>query len=82
MARLIHFDRLQSNGHLRRPEKLFGPIDRELENLPAQTSFVFLCFTNRCGSNFLAELLASSGKYNLTEELLNRPVVRTVEQRH
>ena len=33
--------------------------------------FVFLCFTNRCGSNYLAELLASTGALNRAEEVFN-----------
>ena len=32
---------------------------------------IFLCFTNRCGSNFFAESLASSGKFNLGKEVYN-----------
>ncbi|WP_459677109.1 Stf0 family sulfotransferase [Acidisoma sp. 7E03] len=33
--------------------------------------FLFLCFTNRCGSNYLAELLASTGALNRPEEVFN-----------
>lgn len=33
--------------------------------------FVFLCFTNRCGSNYLAELLASTAALNRAEEVFN-----------
>lgn len=33
--------------------------------------FLFLCFTNRCGSNYLAELLASTGRLNRPEEVFN-----------
>lgn len=31
----------------------------------------FLCFTNRSGSNYLAELLASTGTFNLAGEIFN-----------
>ena len=34
-------------------------------------SFVFICFTNRCGSNFLAETLASDQTFNLGAESYN-----------
>lgn len=33
--------------------------------------FLFLCFTNRCGSNYLAELLAATGVLNRPEEVFN-----------
>ena len=34
-------------------------------------SFVFLCFTNRCGSNFIAQTLASDGRLNRASEWWN-----------
>lgn len=37
--------------------------------------FVFLCFTNRCGSNYLAELLASTGAVNRAEEVFNAETI-------
>ncbi len=33
--------------------------------------FLFLCFTNRCGSNFVAETLASNGSLNVASEWWN-----------
>ena len=39
--------------------------------LDPELRFVFLCFTNRCGSNYLAELIASSGQLNPAEEVFN-----------
>lgn len=37
--------------------------------------FLFLCFTNRCGSNFLAELMAASGRLNRAEEVYNADTI-------
>lgn len=36
-----------------------------------ETEFLFIGFTNRCGSNFLAEALASGGSLNVASEFLN-----------
>lgn len=36
---------------------------------------VFICFTNRCGSNFLTDLLASTGKLPRGGEFFNAPTV-------
>jgi trehalose 2-sulfotransferase len=33
--------------------------------------FLFICFTNRCGSNYLAHLLASTGRLNEAGEFFN-----------
>lgn len=42
---------------------------------------VFLCFTNRCGSNFVAEQLASTGKLPRARESFNWPAVLKFSQR-
>lgn len=36
---------------------------------------VFICFTNRCGSNFLADLLAATGKLPRAGKYFNAPTV-------
>ncbi len=36
---------------------------------------VFICFTNRCGSNFLGDLLAATGQLPRSGEFLNAPTV-------
>lgn len=60
-------------------EKYFG-----VDHLIARTDFeidcpdiVFICFTNRCGSNFLGELLNATGKFNKAREFLNHDVVKS-----
>lgn len=47
--------------------RLDGLLPPELLGL----GFVFLCYTNRCGSNFVAEAMASGGSMNLAAEFLN-----------
>lgn len=37
----------------------------------AGLEFIFLCYTNRCGSNYLSEALASDGQLNLATEIFN-----------
>jgi LPS sulfotransferase NodH len=55
--------------------RLFGaapprsPIDPSL-------NFLFVCFTNRCGSNYLAHLIASTGLLNVAEEVFNASTVQ------
>jgi LPS sulfotransferase NodH len=62
--------------HHRDPlQSVFGPspptgvIDPSLK-------FLFICFTNRCGSNYLAQLIASTGVLNVAEEVFNAPTVQ------
>jgi LPS sulfotransferase NodH len=72
---------LARNEHLLRIEEYFGPMAREPADLPGGVSYVFLCFTNRCGSNYLAELIASNGCYNRAGEILNWPSVLEIARR-
>ena len=44
------------------------PLDPALYE---DVSFVFICFTNRCGSNFIAQTLASDGRLNVASEWWN-----------
>jgi LPS sulfotransferase NodH len=77
----VRLPALNANEHLERVETHFGPLKREPAVFPPDLSFVFLCFTNRSGSNFLAELLASGGAYNRAGEILNWDVIREVARR-
>ncbi len=60
-----------NNDHLKNIEDFFGSITPGAIKIPTGTKFIFLCYTNRCGSNYVAELFASSGAYNLAGEDLN-----------
>jgi LPS sulfotransferase NodH len=43
--------------------------------MPPDVDVLFLCFTNRCGSNYLAHLLATTGAFNEAGEYFNSPTV-------
>jgi len=53
----------------------FGPLRPELGWTPPDLDVLFLCFTNRCGSNYLAHLLATTGAFNEAGEFFNAPTV-------
>jgi LPS sulfotransferase NodH len=74
--RPLYYPRLEYNPHIIRLTNHFGDVVSQPASIPPNTSFVFLCFTNRCGSNYLAELFSSSGKYNLAGEDLNWDTVQ------
>jgi hypothetical protein len=51
--------------------------------LPSAIRFVFLCFTNRCGSNHLGDLLGSTGIFEPPLESLNAGAVLSLcRERH
>jgi LPS sulfotransferase NodH len=56
-------------------EQAFGPLRPEPGWVPPDVDFLFLCFTNRCGSNYLAHLLATTGAFNEAGEFFNAPTV-------
>jgi len=56
-------------------EAAWGPIRPELGWQPPDLDYLFLCFTNRCGSNYLAQLLATTGAFNEAGEFFNAPTV-------
>jgi LPS sulfotransferase NodH len=50
----------------------------EARLLPPSLRFVFLCFTNRCGSSYLGEILSSTGIFNPVEEPFNFDEVQPI----
>jgi LPS sulfotransferase NodH len=60
--------------------RLFGPNPPACAIDPA-LKFLFICFTNRCGSNYLAHLIASTGVLNVAEEAFNESTVRDHAER-
>ncbi len=42
---------------------------------PPGVDVLLMCFTNRCGSNYLAHLLAATGSFNEAGEFFNAPTV-------
>jgi hypothetical protein len=63
-----------NNPHLAVAREKF-PIGWDDAVLP-EVQFLFLCFTNRCGSNYLAEALASDGCLNVAGEYFNADTMR------
>ncbi len=56
-------------------EARFGGLRPEPGWRPPARPIVYLCFTNRCGSNYLAQLLASTGAFNEAGEFFNAETV-------
>jgi LPS sulfotransferase NodH len=61
-------------------DALFGPVPSR-SPLDPSLKFLFVCFTNRCGSNYLARLIASTGVLNVAEEVFNAPTVQEHAER-
>jgi LPS sulfotransferase NodH len=53
-----------------------------LLNLRPGLRFCFICFTNRSGSNYVAEAMASTGELNLAGEIYNWDMVLNVSRKH
>lgn len=70
-TRRLYVPSPRTNEHLDRVRAHFGKLDYAPADLPSGVSFVFFCFTNRCGSNYIAELMASGGLMPLAGENLN-----------
>jgi trehalose 2-sulfotransferase len=67
-------------GHLARIGETLDIGSHEPLAVADDLRFCIVCFTNRCGSNFLAEVMASSGQLNLAEEVFNWDVVRAAAE--
>jgi LPS sulfotransferase NodH len=63
------------NPHRDRLIAAFGPLRPDPGPVPTDLDFLFLLFTNRCGSNFLAQVLASTGRFNEAGEFFNADTV-------
>ena len=66
---------LADNPHRAQLEAGFGPSVPDPAFVPPDLDFLFLLFTNRCGSNYLAQALASSGWFNEAGEFFNADVI-------
>ncbi len=78
----IRFPELPDNVHLRGLTALFGDLAVPAAAIPPHAAIVFLCYTNRCGSNFLADALHSTGRFNLADEMLSCDEVARDVRRH
>ncbi len=59
------------NIHRDELSRYFGELKRQVHTIRPDIRFLFVGFTNRCGSNYVCEALASSGVLNLGEEFYN-----------
>ncbi len=66
---------LQRDPHAAAFDVQLAPRDGGQVELPAPMRYVFIVFTNRSGSTFLSELLASTGFFNYGHEFLNQETV-------
>jgi LPS sulfotransferase NodH len=74
---------LPQNPHLAGALSLFGgSIAVPADAIPPHDLVLFLCFTNRSGSNHLAELLAATGRFNLAGESFNAEVIAADTHRY
>lgn len=60
----------------------FGSAPLDPVALPSNCRFVFLCFTNRCGSAYLGDLLQSTGVFAQAGESLNAGEVLSESEAH
>lgn len=74
--------RLARNPHLEQLAGYFGGIAPQAADIPDTLEFILLCFTNRSGSSYLAELLASDGLLPLAGENLNAETVIEHSKKH
>lgn len=66
---------LKANPHLAIAKQLFADRQTPAFVPPDGMRFVFICYTNRCGSNLVAELIGSDGRYPVAREDLNRKAI-------
>ncbi len=78
LSRLLHLD----NPHRDRLAAYFGALDRTIRPPRNEIAYLFILFTNRCGSNYLAQLLASTGRFNEAGEYFNAETVLHHARRH
>jgi LPS sulfotransferase NodH len=54
----------------------FGSLAPRFDFIPPRINYLLVLFTNRCGSNFLSQILASTGWFNEAGEFFNAETVR------
>ncbi|MDD2878430.1 MAG: Stf0 family sulfotransferase [Acidiphilium sp.] len=81
LARKIFFPKTPINDHLTNIAQYFGHVRYAPALIPDEVKFIFLCYTNRSGSNLLAEILASNKRLPLAGENLNFDTVIEHAQR-
>lgn len=67
----VYCPEIADNEHLQKISGYFGGLERRPAEIPSDITFIFICFTNRSGSNYLAELLTSDQTLPEAGENLN-----------
>src|SRR5438552_256405 len=61
--------------HLDAVQAYFGKVTPASTGVRDDIKYIFICFTNRCGSNFIANSICSSGYLNLAGEFFNADAI-------
>lgn len=72
----------RANAHRMAVEQEFGEIVSRAVDLPADIVFLFICYTNRCGSNHLSDILAATRHFRRAREVLNGEEIVTAARSH
>ena len=73
---------LANNPHRAQLAAELGPSRPDRAFVPPDLEFLFILFTNRCGSNYLAQALASTGRFNEAGEFFNADVITVHARRN
>jgi len=76
----MEFPTTPENVHLLTARAIFGRLD--LSAVEGIGTLILLCFTNRCGSWLLADLLGTSGRIGIAGECLNGDEMARTAERH
>lgn len=68
--------------HRRAAQQAFGSLSDDVDERPNVDRTILICFTNRSGSTYLGELLASTGRVGKAREFLNAPMVERISREH
>jgi LPS sulfotransferase NodH len=89
MSKPLHINGFWPDPHQIRIDEYFSSIPAEMEGIISTFKYIeqvrliyFICFTNRCGSNLLAQSLASDGQLKQAGENLNFDTVIAQSERH
>ena len=63
------------NSHLEEIISYWGPLNADRSFIPPAVNFIFLLFTNRCGSNYFSQALSSTGYFNEGGEFFNSETI-------
>jgi LPS sulfotransferase NodH len=67
--------RLDVNSHLIELISGLGPLKTESGFIPPDLNFLFILFTNRCGSNYFSQAISSTGYFNEAGEFFNSSTI-------